>query len=477
MKRAHWSAGLLALWIAACQAVGEDYGAQQLELPANWQAREQAGISDADAQLEGWWRQLGDPLLDELIERSARESLDLRESLARLREARALRGDVASERFPTVDARAAVERRGESDNTPFGSFVPDSTVYSAGFDAAWEIDVWGRVRRSVEAADADLAATIEDVRDVAVTVAGEIALNYIELRAFQRRVEIARNNVSLQEQTLDLVRGRFEAGLVGERDVAQARTNVESTRSAVPALEIGVAAAANRLAVILGQPPGTLFPQLGVAAPIPVPPLSVAVGVPADLLRRRADVRSAERQVAAEHARIGVAEGDLLPRLSLFGDLGVASDDLSSLFEEDSVVFGIGPSIRWNIFDAGRLRYRVAAQEARAEQAMLRWERAVLVALEEAENAMSAFVREQTRRASLIEAASQARLAVQLTRAQYQEGLSDFQNVLTSERALALLEDDVASSDASIATNYVALTKALGGGWEHSKELASAMAR
>lgn len=471
MKLQTFSAALLLALSSACKTVGEDYSGREAALPQQWQAQDQPGLTTAAPELGEWWRCFGDPLLDQLVARSARENLDLREAMARLHEARALRGVAAADRFPTVDAEASFQRRGESDNTPLGSFVPDSDTWAAGFDATWEIDLWGRVRRSVEAADAELAAGVEDLRDVAVTVAAETALNYIELRAFQRRVEIARNNVSLQEQTLDLVRGRFESGLVGERDLAQARTNVAVTRSRVPALEVGLIAAQNRLAVLLGQPPGALATELGITGAIPVPPLEVAVGVPADLLRRRADVRRAERLLAAEHARIGVAEGDLYPRLTLNGELGLASDQLSDLLEKDSGVFGIGPSLRWNIFDSGRLRNRVVAQEARTEQALVRWERSVLHALEETENAMTAFVREQTRRGSLLEAASQSRNAVELARAQYREGLSDFQNVLISERSLADLEDDLASSDAAIATHLVVLYKALGGGWEQRKDL------
>ncbi len=467
-----WSA-LAALFLgSACTTVGPDYEPPAAELPAAWQAENAGGLTSGTPELADWWRRLEDPVLDALVTRAAQQNLDLREALARVREARALRGVAASERYPRVDGVAAFRRAGQSENTPIGAFVPDSDDYSVGFDAAWELDLWGRVHRSVEAADADLDATVEDARDAAVTVAAEVARAYVELRSFQRRLEIARANLSLQQQTVELVGGRFEAGLVSESDVAQARTSVETTRSRLPELEIGLRVAQNRLAVLLGQAPGTL-PELSAPGAIPVPPLSVAVGLPADLLRRRADVRRAERELAAESARIGVAAGDLYPRLALTGNIGLAADELGDLFQDSSGVFGIGPSLRWNLFDAGRLRNRVAAQEARTEQAELRWERTVLGALEETENALTAFVREQVRRAALLEAAAQARLAVQLARAQYTEGLSDFQTVLVSERALADLEDQLATSDASIAIDLVALYKALGGGWE-SGELALA---
>jgi NodT family efflux transporter outer membrane factor (OMF) lipoprotein len=459
---------LFALFAAAaCSAVGPDYAQPESKLPPSW--RENAvGVTSDPADVNEWWSRLADPDLDRLVARVRRQSLDLRAAYARVREARALRGVAGADRFPTVDATASFSRSGESDNTPFGSFIPDSNNWALGFDATWELDVWGRVRRSVEAADADLAATVEDARDVEVSVAAETAVNYVELRAFQRRADIARNNLDLQEQTLALVRSRFEAGLVSESDVAQAATSVESTRSRVPSFEVGARLAENRLAVLLGLTPGALAEELAATRPIPVPPVQVAVGVPADLLRRRADVRRAERQLAAETARIGVAEGDLYPRLMLNGNIGLEAEDLDDLFKSSSSVWGFGPSLRWNIFDAGRLRQRVAAQDARTEQALIAWEQSVLGALEETENAMTSFLREQARRNSLLQAATQARRAVELARTQYTEGLSDFQAVLVSERAVADLEDQLAESDAAIATDLIALYKALGGGWQNA---------
>jgi NodT family efflux transporter outer membrane factor (OMF) lipoprotein len=450
--------------------VGRDHvppEAAEAGVPPAWREEPGRGLAPGEPDLAAWWSRLGDPVLDRLVERAVSQGLDLRAALARVREARALRGAAAGERFPPIDAIASSEHLRESENTPFGEFAPETNVHTLGFDTAWEIDLWGRVRRSVEAAEADLGAEIEDARAIAVTVAAETAFAYNELRAFQRRIEIANTHVSLQEETLGLSRARFEAGLVGERDVAQASTVVETTRSQIPELEVGRRAAENRLAVLVGEPPGALAAELAEPRPIPRPSVEVAVGVPADLLRRRPDVRRAERILAAEVARIGVAEGELYPRLSLFGSIGIAADGTADLFDAESRFVGIGPSLRWNIFDGGRIRALVDAQDARAEQARIAWQSAVLGALEEAENAMTAFVREQARRASLGEAAGHARNAVGLAQAQYTEGISDFQVVLISERALADLEDDLARSDARITTSLVALYKALGGGFEH----------
>jgi NodT family efflux transporter outer membrane factor (OMF) lipoprotein len=437
-------------------------------------------LTAGEPDLAAWWRRLDDPVLDALVLRSLENGLDLRAALARLAEARALRGVAAADRFPTLDGTASFERQAQSANTPIGAFVPDTDLYSLGLAASWEVDLWGRVRRSVEAADAAFAASVEDARGVAVAVAAETAAAYVELRAFQSRLAIARTNVDLQEQTLALVQARLDSGLVGERDLAQAATNVAATRARIPAFEAGARTAENRLAVLLGRAPGTLDPdlaaRLAATAPVPRPPSAIAIGVPADALRRRPDVRRAERLLAAEVARVGVAEGDLYPRLSLGGTLGVSADVASSLAQRESGLFSFGPSLRWNLFDAGRLRSRVDAQDARADQAALAWEQAVLRALEEAENAMSGFVHEQARRDALDDAAAQARRAVALAEIQYREGLSDFQAVLDSQRALADFEDQVASSDGAVAARVIALYAALGGGFEHDP-LAAAVAQ
>ena len=454
----------LPILVLACNAVGPDYAEPKIEVPATWREQDAGPFRKESEHSRAWWRTLDDPTLESLVDRALDHGLDVREALARVRESRALRGAAEAERFPTLDATASYIRNGQSENTQIGGFVADNGVYAAGFDASWEIDVWGRVRRLVEAAGADLQATTEDAHDVAVTVAAETARDYVELRSLQARLEIARGNVALQEETLTLVRGRFQSGIGRERDVAQAATNLETTRSRVPALEAALRAAENRLAVLVGSPPGALAAELGSMRPVPVAPLSIAVGVPADALRRRPDVRRAERSLAAETARVGVAEGDLYPRLALNGTIGLSSESTSTFFESASNFFAFGPSIRWNLFDAGRRRRLVEAQDARVEQARARWERTVLSALEETENSMTGFVREHARRDSLLEAANQARLAVDLAKAQYEQGLSDFQAVLDSERALAELQDELARSDASITTNLIALYKALGGG-------------
>jgi NodT family efflux transporter outer membrane factor (OMF) lipoprotein len=443
--------------------VGPDYAAPEATVPATWtEAANSRFVAFSTESTAGWWREFNDPVLDDLIARALEHGPDWRETIARLREARALRGVAGAERFPTLGADAAYQHSGDSTRTALGAFATDADLHTLGLDAAWELDLWGRVRRLNEAADADYAAAIEDAQAVALSVAAETALNYVELRAFQQRAAIAQTNVRLQEQTLELVEARFDAGLVGERDVAQAASNLQVTRARLPSLEAGWRAAQNRLAVLLGLAPGELAAELELLKPIPVPPATIAIDLPADAVRQRPDVRQAERVLAAEHARIGVAQAELYPRLALGGSLGVAAENASDLFRSGSDFFGVGPSVRWRLFEGGRLRQRVEAQHARTEQAFVRWERTVLTALEETENAMTGFLRAHAQRSALLEAATQARRAVELAEFEYREGLSDFQAVLDSQRALAVLEDELAQTDGAIATQVVALHKALG---------------
>lgn len=466
MKRIRTSV-LIAGLLAGC-TVGPDRPAPEHAAHPEWRnaaARDQ--VPQVPVDLTEWWQRFEDPVLDELVARATDGNLDLRESLLRVQEARALRGVAAADQLPTLDAVLSYKRMLTSETTAFGRFgaLGDHDLWAIGFDASWEVDLWGRVRRGVEAADAVLDGSFEDVRDVFVTTTAETAVTYVTLRSFQARLAIARTNVALQEATLALVQSRFDAGLVGERDLAQASASVESIRANVPFFEAAVLEAENRLAVLLGLNPGELADELAPTLDIPSPPSEIAVGLPADLLRRRADVRRAEQNLVAENARIGVAQADYYPRLTLVGNLGFESDGAGRLFEHVSGVYGVGPQFRWNIFDAGRVRRRVQAQQARAEQALVQWKRTVLSALEEAENSMTSFVREQARRASLLAANTHARRAVELAQTQYTEGLSDFQAVLDSQRTLAELDDQLAQSDSAVATHAIALYKSLGGGW------------
>ncbi|MEZ5967220.1 MAG: efflux transporter outer membrane subunit [Planctomycetota bacterium] len=462
-----WSRWIFGSGLAAlvgCAAVGPDYEERQPPVPAQWHQERTDGLVDAPPADGPFWHAFADPLLDRLIEGALAQNLDLRVAFARLTAASALRGVAAADRWPALDLRGSYEDRRDSRNTPFGAFIPSTNIHTLALDAAWELDLWGRVRRAVEAADRELEASAADVAGVRLSVATEVLATYVDLRAAQRRLQIAQNNLTLQEQTLGLVEARSRAGLVVERDVAQAKTNVESTRSRLPTLDAAALTARNRLCVLLGKAPGELDLDLTTATPtLPVLPSRVAVGAPADLLRRRPDVHAAERRFAAAVARIGVAEADRYPRLSLGGTLGLSANAAKDVFTQGSDVTAFGPSLRWNLFDGGRLRCRIASLDAEAEAAQVAYEQTVLRALEEAEGAMLHFVREQARRDALQRAAAQAARAVELAQTQYRAGLSDFQTVIDSQRTVASIEDDLVSSEASVMAQLVALWKAVGG--------------
>lgn len=466
---------LAGLALGSCASVEQEPPQSAVSVPATWR-ESAAGSADEPTELARWWGRWEDPLLTSLVERAALGGLDLRQAVARMREARAWSAIAGGERLPSIDARAAYQRVRNSENTAFSFIDEDYDVFSAGFDASWELDLWGRVAHSVAAAEADFEASVEDARAVALSSAAQAAASYVDVRALQRRLELARGNLDLQQQTVQLVRGRYEAGLVGERDLAQAATNLESTRARVPPLEGALRAAENRLAVLVGLAPGALAQELAQPAPIPSGAAQLALGVPAELLRRRPDVRRAERELVAENARRGIAEAERLPRFTLGGTLGFESEEPGDLIESASSVFGLGPSLRWTLFDGGRLRQRVEVQDARVEQAQLRWEQSILLALEEAENALTAWVREEARRVALAAAAQQARRAVELARTQYREGVADFQAVLDSERALTELDDALAQSEGALAAGLVSIYRALGGGWEGELDPLSALA-
>jgi len=463
----------------------------ELSLPATWSVEQGQGAKkDAPqppaqtADLTRWWTTLSDPLLHVLIGRAVSTNLDVREAEARIREARAARTVVASDGWPLLDVSGSYARSRRSENVisvPSGTsgggagggsgggffgFSGEQEFFQTSFDASWELDVFGRVRWSVEAAEADIAASEENRRDVLITLLADVARNYVELRGFQYRIVIARENIDAQQESVDITEARFQAGLTSALDVAEAKALLANTRAQVPALESGARRSIYRLSVLLGQAPGALLEQLSPPAPIPAAELNGAVGLPADLLRRRPDVRRAERELAAATARIGVATADLFPRFSLTGILGLQSLDLADLAEWPSRFWTTGATISWPVFDADRIRANIRVQDARQEQALVRYERTILRSLEDVEGALIAYVREQERRRLLIEAVQADREALQLANERYTGGLTDLLNVILAQRALYTNQDALAQSETAVIVNLVALYKALGGGWE-----------
>ncbi len=457
---------LISLLASGCAPVGPNYVKPDVDMENEWDAALADGLVSAPPDPEtmaAWWETLNDPVLSRIMGISLEGALDLREARSRVREARARRGISEAALFPAVDSSGSFTKSKSSENAGSGA---ESKLYSAGFDAGWELDVFGGIRRSVEAADAELTAAREDFYSVLVSLLGEIALNYVEVRTFQARLQVAEGNIGIQEETYELTKSRFEAGLVDELPVKQALYNLESTRARIPALRIGLKAAMNRLAVLAGDRPGALDPLLENPRPIPVPPVSVAVGTPAETLRNRPDIKRAERLLAAQSARIGVAVSDLYPRFNLIGSIGLESISSAAFLEWGSHAWRIAPGVTWNAFDAGAIRNNIAAQTAIEEQYLARYEAAILTALEEVENAMVAYAEEQLRRELLKSAMENARDAMRLSRDRFSAGLVDFSNVLIAQASLLNFEDQLAESDGAVTSDFVRLYKALGGGWQ-----------
>lgn len=455
------AAGLLA----GCAAVGPDYIAPDSAAPASWQGAVAARVVVAPAsptELASWWRQLDDPALSGLIEQALRGGLDLRTAQAKLREARARRALVGADRFPIVTASGAASVSKGSAETGAGK---TRELYNAGFDASWEPDVFGGLRRGAEAAQADLEAAAENLYAVQVSLTSEVALNYVELRAFQERLTIARANVASQSETLQLARWRAQAGLTSTLDVEQARSNLAQTRAQIPTLETGSAEAQHRLEILLGHTPGALAGRLSDMTGLPQPPARVTVAIPANTLRQRPDVRAAERKLAAETARIGEAEAARYPSFNLSGSLRLEALSLGALAGADALARSVLGGVTGPIFDAGRIRQQIEIQTAVQEQAFVSYQSTVLNALSEVENALVALANTRERQQNLREAVQAAQQAATLARQRYSSGLIDFQTVLDTERSVLSLEDNLKSSQAEHLSALIQLYKALGGGW------------
>lgn len=464
------SSALLCLSLGTACRVGPEYREPELQLPDQWHQAVSEELAGQGGDFRAWWTVFSDPTLDALIERAAAGNLDLEIAAARVREARALRRIAKADRVPTVDLTGEAGRTKLSDSVdPFARGAYDS--YSLNAEASWELDLWGRVRSSVEAAGADIQATEEALRDLLVLLYAEIAINYVDLRTFQARLRFAEGNVAAQESTLQLVNDRFDAQLVPALDIRQAEMNLARTQSALPTLRQNSARAAHRIAVLLGAEPGAVYELLEQDASIPASTEAVRVGIPAEVLRRRPDIRRAERALAAQTARIGVAEANLYPQFALTGRFGWDALNTSDLLTAGNEAWGISIPFRWNLFDRGRIEGDIAAQEARAEALQASYEQTVLLALEEVENSMISLTTERDRVGFLQASADAAQQAVNLVRELYNAGLKDFQPVLDSERTLAEQQDALASSQGLVARDLISLYTALGGGWDPELDL------
>ncbi len=453
------------LLCGACASVGPDYSRPDPKMPDGWHSEMNFGLTPEETDphtLASWWTTLKDPVLTRLINRAVENNLSLKEAFGRVQEARQRALIAGADLFPTLDAGGSFSHSRSSKNTGGGRSVD---IYRAGFDSNWELDVFGGVRRSVEASQADLDSADEALRDVMVSLLAEVALNYINMRSYERRISVTLSTIHALEETLKLTQWRYQAGLTTQLDIEQATYGLKQANAQLPVLQNGLEQSRNHLAVLLGRHPGEPLPDLKASGSIPVTPPEVAVGVPADVLRQRPDIRRAERELAAQTARIGVATADLYPKFFLAGSIGLESLSGGDFLKEASKTYSIMPNITWPIFRAGAIIGNIRVQSAIQEQKLYQYQTAVLTAVEEVENALTSFCQDQIRRQSLTEASQAAKRAVELAQDQYASGLIDFQVVLDTERSQLSIEDQLVQSERDVTADFIALYKALGGGW------------
>ena len=454
-------------------AVGPDYQKPKTTTPPQWAASLHGGETNVPVDLTHWWQNFGDTNLDALMLTAVQSNLTLQVAEAHVREARFQRGVISGTFWPSIGAGAGYSRNRYNSYPPLTGFgIPlDYNAYNGDFDAAWELDIFGGTRRAIQAASAQVGVAEYGQRDVLISVMAEVARDYITARAYQQRLDIARENIRAEQNILTLTTNRFATGLGDELDEQQAKALLKNTEAEIPSLQTGFDESVFELSVLLGQPPGTLVNEMSVEKDIPITPPTVPVGLPSDLLLRRPDVQQAEQQLAAATAQIGVAKADLFPKFSLTGIAGFQSIDAGTWLNYMSHYWTAGPTVQWELFEAGSIVANVHVQNARQQAALAQYQQTVLVALEDVENALTSYAREQVRRESLQESAAADQRALELATQLYKSGLADFLHVLDSESALYTEQDALVQSDQTVSLDLVQLYKALGGGWESEKEI------
>jgi len=462
--------------LSSCKTVGPDFEKPEAPVADNWLEAENSKVDTSTANYQDWWTVFEDPVLTKLIDTAYQQNLNLQVAGLRVMEARAQLGIATGLKYPqsqSVDGSYVYSR--SSINAPPLSSLPDDVLagvdrtagaWRASFDATWEADVWGKFRRGVEAADANLAANILNYDAVLVTLTGDIAALYTTVRTVEERLAYARNNVDLQRQALDLANTRFKLGATSELDVQQARGLMYNTEALIPMLELSLERTQNTLSFLLGMPPSDLDQYLGAAGKIPGVPDSVAVGIPADLLRRRPDVRAAEMAAAAQSAAIGISQADLYPHFGIGGSLGLAGGTLSDTLDSGATTGFVAPFFSWNIFNYGRIKNNVRVQDARFEQAVTNYQNAALAAAREVQDGLQGFLRTQQQVGYLESAVDASERAAGLALVQYREGATDYTRVLNTQTALLQQQDALTAARGQVVTNLVATYKALGGGWQ-----------
>jgi NodT family efflux transporter outer membrane factor (OMF) lipoprotein len=490
---------LIVMLLAAC-TVGPNFVRPAPEVPPHWSARATAPpvaeddqpspqtaiptstVTERSADFRAWWSAFDDPMLTSLIERAASSNLDLRTAMLRIDEARAQRAVSAAAYWPKLSVDAAYSRQRLSETTPTGSLfssvgklplpagagvsIPNPySQYQLSANASWEIDLFGRVRRSVEAADANVQVSVEDRRSILVSVLADVAHSYLELRGAQARLHTAKENLATIEELVDLTRQRRAAGMTTYIDVSKATAQATGTSAELPAFELQITRDINQLSQLLAREPEALRGELDSPAPLPSVPANLPIGVPAELARRRPDIREAEANLHAATAQIGVAVADLFPRLTLAANGGFQSESAGKLLDWASRFGSMGPTLDVPVFDRGRWK-TVRLYDVRAQEAALAYQRTVLSALHEVENAIAAYGADQQRRRWLDATVTENRDSLTLSRQRYQTGLSNFIDVLDAERTLQQNQLSLADSTTAVTTDLVGLYRALGGDWQ-----------
>ena len=473
MKNRHIILPLIFLaFLSGCAVVGPDYSPPIAPVMESF-SMEGPMKTSKGADVTEWWRKLNDPSLDALIEHAAANNNDIRIAYARIMEARANRGVARAERFPVISARSSAkglrlsETGLETANMPESSaagYDPTQGLTDAGFDASWEIDLFGRVKREIEAADAVIETSEADLEDAMVTLLSELARNYVTLRKTQSQIAIIKQNLDLQQKSLELTLKRFEQGVDTQLNITRTEALIADTEARIPVLRTQEKLLTHRLAALLGETPGFLKTLLDDKPEIPVFPEEIVIGIPADLLRNRPDIRAAERNLAARTAQIGIAEADLYPRLRLNGSIGLSTVDLEDASLTKSITGSIGPSFSWSLFDGGFIRSRIAAADARSKAALAIYDKTVIRSYEEVENALVEHSEELRRREHLKKAVAANIKAYDLSMRLYSSGLADYLNVLDSHRGLLQTKEMLEESNAIVTNSIISLYKAFGGG-------------
>jgi NodT family efflux transporter outer membrane factor (OMF) lipoprotein len=450
--------GLLTAGLLAGCTVGPDYQAASPTLPGSW-ANGSAPAAPTKPDLRPWWQQLNDPLLDRLVERAVTGNLDVALAQAKIREARATYEQAGGALLPSLGGSAGATRSKSGGGNARSQF-------QAGFDASWELDLFGANQRTLEAADYGLQAADADLRNTLLTLVGDVASNYINARTTQARLDLTRRTVATQRETADLTRAKYQAGALSAANAASAEGQATSTEAQIQSLESSYATYLHRLGILLGQSPTALANELDSVAPLPAVPDALPPSLPADLLRRRPDIQAAERRLAQSTARIGVAEAGRYPSISLTGSLTTSASNAGDLARSSTIGWSIGPSINIPLFQGGKLQAAVDLAVAQRDQSAISFHSTVLSALEDVENALVALSRERVRYEKLRAAAASYREAAELAQALFRAGSTGFLEVLDAQRSLYSAEDSLVQSQANIISNYITLNKALGGGWD-----------